>query len=151
MFINYAVISSIIPDARTYLIPILILAIILDLDHIPGYLKLLFMPKAEKSKLGIKEYVTYFRTAIQEPIGILTIEALLLILYIYGVRSMYLLISSLSIFLHWIIDFLTVHTRPFEPIDNRIICLFFKTKQSRIISEIAITLLAAVIFLISII
>jgi membrane-bound metal-dependent hydrolase YbcI (DUF457 family) len=59
---------------------------------------------------------------------------------------MILFIASISILLHWIIDFLTVHTRPLYPFNDKIVSILFHTKKQRIISEIIITLIAIIIF-----
>jgi hypothetical protein len=149
MFITYLAFSLIIPETQKFIIPIFIFSIILDFDHIPGYIKILTMGKKEKAKLKIGDYVDIFRTDIQEPIGILTILLFLVILYLFGVRSVYLTIAGLSVLIHWLIDFLTVHTRPFSPLNKRIISVFFHTNQERKISEILITAVSLVLFLIA--
>ena len=66
----------ILPNAKEYFLPIALFSFILDLDHVPSYIKVGLMSKKEKSKLKIKDYVELFRTPIQEPIGILTIETI---------------------------------------------------------------------------
>lgn len=147
VFLTYFILSFIIPEVHLYFWPIALFSFILDFDHVPSYILMLFKTKAEKAKMKVKDYVTLFRTPIQEPIGILTIELMFLLLYFCGLGGTYLLIASLSIFIHWIIDFLTVHTQPFQPIDKRIVCLFFKTGKQRIWSEIVITLISFVLFL----
>jgi hypothetical protein len=106
------------------------------------------MSKNERKKLQIEDYVDLFRTAVQEPIGILTIVLLLGLLYVFGVTHILITIAIFSILLHWIIDFLTVHTRPFVPINDKIVCLFFKTKKQRLWSEIVITTISFVLFLV---
>ncbi len=148
IFITYFVLSFVIPETQKYLFPIALFAIILDFDHIPGYVKMLFISKKEKSKIQLEDYVNLFRTAIQEPIGIITIELIFLLLYLYGIQNIYLLIASLGIAIHWIVDFLTVHTRPFDPINKRIISLFFHSKKQRVVSEIIITIVSTILFLI---
>ncbi|MCK5107724.1 MAG: hypothetical protein KAQ83_03275 [Nanoarchaeota archaeon] len=148
IFLTYVVLSFIIPNTQEYLIPIALFAIILDFDHILGYVKIIFISKKEKNKMKLGDYVNLFRTSIQEPIGIMTMELIFLILYVYGVRNTYLLIASLSILIHWIIDFLTVHTRPFDPLNKRIVSLFFHSKKQRVVSEIIITIVSLVLFLI---
>ena len=147
IFITYFVLSFIIPNTQKYLLPIALFSIILDFDHLLGYVKLIFISKKEKAKMKLKDYVDIFRTSIQEPVGIITIELIFLILYIYGIQNIYLLIASLSIAIHWLIDFLTVHTRPFDPINKKIISLFFYTKKQRVVSEIIITIVSAILFL----
>ena len=142
--LTYIVLSFIIPDTQKYLLPIALFAIILDFDHIPGYIKMFF----KKGKMELKDYINLFRTTIQEPIGIITIELILLILYLYGINNIYLLIVALSIAIHWLIDFLTVHTRPFDPIDKRIISIFFHSKKQRLVSELLITGISIILFLI---
>lgn len=148
IFITYFVLSFIIPETQKYLFPIALFAIILDFDHMPGYVKMLFISKKEKSKMQLEDYINWFRTAIQEPIGMITIELIFLILYLYGLQNIYLLIASLGIAIHWLIDFLTVHTRPFDPIDKRVVSLFFHSNKQRVVSEIIITVVSAIFFLI---
>jgi len=146
--LTYFILSFIIPETQKYLLPIALFAIILDFDHFPGYVKMFFMTKKERAKMKIKDYMDWFRTVLQEPIGILTIEAIFLILFLYGISSIYLLIVALSLPIHWLIDFLTVHTKPFTPINNKVVSLFFHTKKQRLVSEIIITIISIVLFLI---
>lgn len=149
IFINYTILSFIIPQTQKYLIPIAIFSIILDIDHVPSYIKMIFISKKEKAKMKLEHYVDWFRTAIQEPIGIITIELILFIFYLYGVRNIILLIAIICIFLHWLVDFLTVHTRPLDPLNKKkIVSLFFHTTKQRIWSEIIITVVFLVVFLI---
>ncbi len=148
IFINYSVLSFIIPDARAYLVPIALFAIILDIDHIPGCFRLSFLSKEAKKKLSVYDYVSMFRTPIQEPIGIFILSCALLLVYFFGVQSILLWIAALSFVLHWLADFLTVHTRPLSPFSTRIVSLFFHGKKQRIISESVITFLSGVVFVI---
>ena len=145
IFITYFALSFIIPDTQKYLVPIAIFAVILDVDHIPGYIKMLLFPK---KKMKVIDYVNLFRTTLQEPISIIVIELMLIVFYLYGIESVYLLIAAVAIALHWLIDFLTVHTRPFDPIDKRIVSLFFHTKKQRIVSEMIITIISGILFLV---
>ena len=148
IFITYFILSFIIPETQKYLLPIALFAIILDFDHILGYIKMLFISKKEKNRMKLRDYINLFRTPIQEPIGIITIELIFLILYIYIGPNIYFLIASLGILIHWLIDFLTVHTRPFDPLNKHVVSLFFHSKKQRIFSEIIITIVSFVLFLI---
>ena len=147
IFITYVVLSFIIPETQKYLLPIALFSFILDLDHIPGYITLMRMPKKKRAKLKIKDYVKLFRTIVQEPVGVITIESIFLLLYIFGIKHILLTIAAWSIFLHWVIDFLTVHTQPFNPSNKKIVCFWFNTKKQRIQSEIVITLISFIVFL----
>jgi len=142
------VLGSFFFPVQEYLLPIAIFSIILDLDHLPGYIIVL----KEKKKRSVKEYVELFRTQVQEPIGIMMILVILGLLYFFGVQDPLLGIAAFCIFLHWLVDFLTVHTRPLDPFNKKIISLFFHTKKQRLWSEIVITggflLLAAGVFFI---
>jgi len=146
IFLTYFILSFIIPETQKYLLPIAIFAIILDIDHVPSYIRMLFISKKTRSKMKLMNYINLFRTAIQEPIGIITIELMLLTFYLFGVKSIYIVIAMFSIVIHWMIDFLTVHTRPFDPINKKVFCLFFKTKKQRFVSEIVITGISAILF-----
>jgi hypothetical protein len=148
VFITYSILFFVIPDVKEYFLFVAIFATILDLDHLPGYIKLLFMTKKQRRKMKLKDYVGWFRTAIQEPIGIFTIEVVLFLFYLFGVKSIYLLIAAYSFFIHWLIDFLTVHTRPFDPINKKIISIVFHSGRQRQVSEVVITVLSGIVFLI---
>ncbi len=110
---------------------------------------MIFMSKKEKSKMRLEQYVDWFRTPLQEPIGVLTIELCFLMLFLFGIKSIILGIAASAIGIHWLIDFLMVHTKPFAPIDNRIVSLLFKTKKQRIYSEAIVTAVSLILFLIS--
>jgi hypothetical protein len=148
IFITYSLLSFIIPHTQQYLIPIAIFSIILDFDHIPGYLRIMFMSKEERSKRGVEQYVDWFRTSLQEPIGVVAIEVCFLMLFLFGVKDIIMGIAAVAIGLHWLIDLLMVHTRPFVPIDNRIISVVFRTKKQRIYSEAIVTAASLIIFLV---
>ena len=148
IFLTYFVLSFIIPETQKYLLPIALFAIILDFDHFPGFLKIMFISKKERQKMKIKDHVDLFRTPIQEPIGVMTIEAILLLLYLFGLRNIILLIATLCFAIHLAIDLLTVHTRPFSPANNKIVSLFFHTGKQRVRSEIIITVVSLILFLI---
>ena len=147
IFITYSFLTLFIDQTKKYLIEIIIFSIILDLDHIHWYIKYFKLNKKERKNLNIKQIINLFRTIIQEPIGIIIIELLILILYLIGFNTIIIIIVSLSIFIHWIIDFLTVHTKPLVPFNNKIISLFFHSKKQRIYSEIIITLISFITFL----
>lgn len=148
IFLTYLVLSFIIPDTQKYLIPIALFSIILDFDHVPGYIVMAFKSKREKAIMGVRDYIALFRTTLQEPIAILTIELSFLIMYFFGIKNIILFIAAVSIALHWLIDFLTVHTRPLDPVNRKIISLFFHTKRQRIVSEMIITIVSGILFLI---
>lgn len=147
--INYSILSFFIPNIKKYIIPVAIFSIILDLDYLPSCLKFLYLSKEKKSNMQINDYVKMFRTAIQEPIGILIINLILAVLYFYSITHILLLIAMFSIIMHWFIDFLTIHTRPLYPVSKKIVCLFFKTKKQRIQSEIIITILSIILFILT--
>jgi hypothetical protein len=147
IFITYSALFFLIPNANKYLLPIAIFSIILDLDHVPSYIKVAFMKKKERKKLSTENIVDLMRTPIQEPIGIITLIVIFGLLYIFGVNNYLLFIAGACFAIHWLIDFLTVHTRPFAPLNKKIFCLFFKTKKQRITSEIVITIISGIIFL----
>ncbi len=148
ILISYLVFSLFLPETQKFLLPIAIFAVILDLDHIPGYIKVRLMPKKKRKKLTGEDYCHLCRTIMQEPLGILVIEVIFLVFYLYGVKSPLLFIAAASLPIHWLVDFLTVHTKPLEPLSSKIVCLFFSSIKQRKISEIIISAIAAVLFLI---
>jgi hypothetical protein len=147
IFFTYSILSFIIPDTRKYLLPIIIFSIIIDIDHIPIYLKKIFTSRESIIKIP---YNNTLRMPIQEPIGIIIIEMILLLLYLFGIKHIILLIASLSILIHWLIDFLTVPTCPLYPISTKEITLFYKTKKSRVKLEIILTIISVILFALTI-
>jgi hypothetical protein len=137
IMLNYFALSFFIPEAQKYLLPIAAFSVIMDLDHLPG----LFNPK--EGKANIDKY----RMWIQEPVGALAALAVLLAIYIAGIGGIYSVIAAACIVLHWLVDFLTVDTKPFAPFNNKRVNLFFYTKTQRLLSQIIITAIAAVLFL----
>jgi hypothetical protein len=149
IFATYLTLSFIIPDAHNYLIPIAVFAVFVDIDHFPGYAKLrLNAWQGKKPKLDNGQYARLVRTAIQEPIGIVILELLLFSLYVFGIRHILLFIAGVAIFMQWLIDFLTVPTRPFLPLKDDVVCLFFHTDKQRQISELITTGVLLILFLI---
>jgi len=147
--INYVILSFFIPEIQKYIFPIVVFSMIVDLDHVPGFIKTLFMTKKEKSKLTVNDYINIFRHSTQEPIGIFLIMLTLSFLYLFGIKSELIIIAIACIFLHWLVDFLTVHTRPFAPISNKVVSLFFHTKKQRMVSEMIISCVFLLLFLIT--
>ena len=145
----YLAVSLVIPNAQVYLIPIAIFAIFVDFDHFPGYAKLRYDSfKGKKPELNYEQYTRLVRSSIQEPIGIAILELFLLFLYIFGIKSELLLVAGISIFMQWLVDFLTVPTRPFMPLRDEVVCLFFKTDKQRQVSELVGTAVLLALFVI---
>ena len=84
---TYFFASFVFPNAKEYLVPIAIFSFIIDFDHQPGFYRVFKMNKKELSKWTINEFLDMFRTEVQEPVGILTIEAIFLVLYLFGVLT----------------------------------------------------------------
>ena len=146
IFITYIVTSWIIADARSYIFLIMLLAVVVDIDHIPGFFT---FPKQKKRDYATQ--VAHFRSVLQEPIGV-AIELLVLLgLWILGINPAILQITGIAMVMHWLIDFLMVHTRPLYPFSNKLVCLFFKDDKSKKMSEVVVTLISGAAFLILII
>ena len=143
MVLNYVILSLVIPNVREYLVPIALFAVILDIDHIPGLIRMLF---TYWNQVEPDDSTWVWRTALQEPVGILSLEIVLLVLYLLGIRGTLMLIASVSFALHWLIDVLTVHTKPFVPVDDRTVSLFFHTRKQRVVSEVAATIISVALF-----
>ena len=144
--LTYFLLSFIIPETQKYLIPIAIFASFLDIDHIYGLIKL----RSKKiSQMKPKEYISQIRTFIQEPIGIIGLELLLLIIYLFFTQHIIVKIAAISIVFHWFVDFLTVHSRPFTPFNNKIYCFFFDTYKQMVWREVIITTISIVLFIIA--
>ena len=95
----YFILSFIIPDTQKYLLPIALFSIILDLDHIPGMIRELFLNKKEREELikRPRKHMNLVRSAVQEPIGILTILVLLGLLYFFEVKHYHVFRLALNI------------------------------------------------------
>ncbi|HII72764.1 TPA: hypothetical protein HA265_08465 [Candidatus Woesearchaeota archaeon] len=127
-FFNYIILFFIIPDAEKYIIPIAIFSMVLDLDHIPGVFRWLKLTKEQRKALTHEEVSATVRTVVQEPTGILVIEVLLASIYLFGAESVLIPIAMACLPMHWLLDFLTVHTRPLAPFDNRLVHLTLPVK-----------------------
>ena len=147
VLIAYIMISFLIPDVHVFIIPIMVFSMLVDMDHLPGYIRLLTYSKKRRKSMSIEDHIRNVRTVVQEPVGIIILELLLLSLYLLGVRSPLLMMAALCFPIHWLVDFLTVHTRPLYPADKRIVSLFFHTKKQRVVSEVIITILSIILFL----
>ena len=145
-FINYVILSFLIPNTEQYLIPIAFFSMVLDLDHIPGMFRYLRMTKLERKKTPLSEYAQFLRTAIQEPIGIFILLLVLGFLYLAGITSMLLIIAALCFLFHWVVDFLTVQTCPLDPFDKRAVSFLINSKRMRVISEIFIGAASIILF-----
>ncbi len=149
IFISYLVVDLIIPDAQQYLLPIILISLFMDIDHIPGYFKMFKMSKKKRKSLNMDQLNKLVRSGIQEPLGVLVMLIILGVLYLLGIRDPVVLIAAIIIPLHWLVDFLTVHTRPLLPFNNKLVVLFFDSMKQRIVSETAITTVTGILFLIA--
>lgn len=150
--LTYFILSFIIPDTQKYLLPIALFSIILDVDHIPGMIKELFLNKKERAELIRlpRKHMNLVRTAVQEPVGVITILILLGLLYFFGVKHILMTIAALAILIHWVIDFLFVSTMPLKPVNRKkSVKLFFgkETLKHKIEVRIIITIISIALFL----
>lgn len=137
IFITYSAAGMIFEEAGRYVLLIAALAVIVDLDHMPG---IFTYPRQKRRDYATQ--VAHFRSILQEPVGVMLAGMLLL----YALRGEIAAIAAFCLLMHWLIDFLTVHTRPLYPFSDKLVCLFFKTKKAKIISDIAITALSGAVF-----
>ncbi|MBU1975669.1 MAG: hypothetical protein KKG59_04665 [Nanoarchaeota archaeon] len=145
-FLTYFVLSFFVYDLQKFVIPVFILSIILDIDHIPGLIRELKLSTHHWEGLNAIKNTRWVRTGVEEPIGIITIEAILATLLIYGVHHPLIPIAMFCIAFHWLVDFLTVNTAPFTPVSRHIVNLFFKTRRSKVTKEVIITLAGGILF-----
>ena len=146
-FTAYIISDLLVPDARAYLVQILIFSSIVDLDHILGILRYARLSKEERKTISIEQLVDWCRTVVQEPIGILVLLAVLLTFYLSGIRTPLIPLAAIGFVSHLIIDFLSVHTRPLDPIDRRIVILWLDTIKKRFIVESIYTIVTGTLFL----
>lgn len=130
ILLSYAVCSAIIPEANSYLIPLVISAIFLDLDHIPAYL----INKKNNNVSG-----ALWRTRLHELYGVMLFS--FIIIFVWFFNKTFAQVISIGIILHYIIDFLTGETRPFYPYSNEKFRIFSKNKILMIILEIISTII----------
>ena len=148
IFITYLVLALFIPEVKKYIWIIVLFSIIIDIDHVPGYLRVAKLPKAQRGKLTTQQIIDMFRTNLQEPVTFIIIGIILLALYLVGIWHAVLFILGMTLLLHWIVDFLTVHTRPLSPFSKKVVNFFFDTKFQRLVSEIVLTIIITVLFII---
>jgi len=136
----YLVIESVLGNASSYFIFILVFSIIIDLDHIPYTLK------TGKALLR-KKFGSESRTRFHELYGLSLLSAgVCLFSVFFGVALMQII--ALSLVLHYAADFLLGKTRPFYPFSKKEVFLDIWPDRFRIPLEIALTLaLGAILWL----
>lgn len=134
--------------ANENMLAIILFSILIDIDHIPGLIKYLKTSKDKRKLLPENLLAQWFRSGIQEPIGIIFIIITLGFLWLLGIKSVIIPIGIICVLTHWIVDFLTVHNSPLAPFTNAVFVLKFKTKKERFESELWITAISLILFLI---
>ena len=133
--------------ANANMLPIILFSILIDIDHIPGFIKYLRISKEKRKFLPENLLAQWFRSGLQEPVGILFIIITLGLLWLLGVRSIVIPIGIVCVITHWLIDLITVHTKPLAPFSKAVFAWKFKTKKQRFISEVWITIISLIVFL----
>lgn len=133
--------------ANENMLPIILFSILIDLDHIPGMIRYFKTEKSKRKYIPENVLAQWLRSGLQEPIGILFIIITLGLLWILGVKSIIIPIGIICVFTHWFVDVLTVHTKPLAPFTKAVFSWKFKTKKKRLISELWITFISLIIFL----
>lgn len=150
-FLNYFLLSFIISNINDFLIPIIIFSIILDLDHLIGYKKLLKIPKKVRIKERWREHTLketlLVRTIIQEPFGIIILSLMILAFCLLGFVKPVIAFIAISCFvLHWMLDFLTNITLPLRPVSMKAFNPLFKSDIAWEIKEFVLTFIFCVLF-----
>ncbi|MEK6960975.1 MAG: hypothetical protein AABX47_07430 [Nanoarchaeota archaeon] len=148
-FTAYIVSDFFVPNAKDYVWQIFIFSNLVDLDHLLGMLRIFMMSHTDRKNVTIDNIVDWCRTSIHEPIGMLILMALLGTLWLSGIKSPLIPLAAIGIVVHYIVDFLTVHTRPFDPIDRTMVILFCDTVKRRFWVELVWTVIAGILFLLA--
>lgn len=133
--------------SNEHMLAIILFSVLIDIDHISGLIKYLKISKNKRKLLPANLLAQWFRSGLQEPIGIIFIVITLGTLWILGVHNIIIPIGIVCILTHWFVDFLTVQNKPFAPFSDAVFSLKFKTKKQRLQSEIYITLIVFILFL----
>jgi len=138
---NYFVLWLFIPGVREYLWPIVFFSVILDIDHIPGFIDILTATRKEKRFMKKRHYIGFVRTALQEPANFVMLAAILIPLYFWLGQPTLVLVALACLGLHIVLDLLTVHTHPFYPFNRQGVLMFIpKTLKARFTLEAVLTL-----------
>lgn len=146
-FTAYIVSDMLVPNARDYVWQILIFSSLVDLDHLLGVFRLFMMKSADRKNVTMENIVDWCRTSIHEPIGMLVLFVLLGTLWLSGIRTPLIPLAAIGIVVHYIVDFLTVYTRPFDPVDRTMVVIFCDTIKRRFWVELVWTIIAGSLFL----
>lgn len=136
--VSYIFVEIIFKNAKENLILILISSTFLDLDHILYILK-------KKEKILNDRFGAESRSIFHELLGMLIFSFIISFLYLILDKTL-VRILYLSLFLHYAIDFLSGKSRPLYPYSRIEIQLISISSNSRIISEIILTIFSFIIF-----
>jgi len=147
IMVNYFTLWIFIPNVREYLWPIVFFSVILDIDHIPGYIDMITATRKEKRFMKKRHYIGFVRTALQEPANFVILAAILIPLYLWLGRPTLVLVALACLGLHIVLDLLTVHTHPFYPFNHQGVLMFIpKTLRARFTLEAILTVVIAAAF-----
>jgi len=139
---NYIIIHAFYPEVNEYMLSLFLFSIIIDADHIPGYLNKL------RNMVGQQVYVPdRKRSWIQEPFGILILSGITLWFTLIVKNPIPLYIGTVTYFLHFILDAFTVRISPISPFKEKVITLFFHSKTARRWADLLLTIPLLIIFL----
>lgn len=138
--LNYSLIELSLGNAREYIWIILIASIILDLDHLPYYIR--FRKRVLNEGLGEKS-----RSFMHELPGMAIVSLLCVGLFFFSGQRLAEVVF-LSFMLHYAVDFIVGQTRPFWPLSDKVLHspLGIKGKRNRLAFEIVSTLIGGVVF-----
>ncbi|MFT4309828.1 MAG: hypothetical protein ACMXYL_05065 [Candidatus Woesearchaeota archaeon] len=145
-FIGYMVTAIFVSNPSEHIVIIAFFSVFLDVDHLPGMYKLL-TKRIDRKSMSLAEESLLFRTPLQEPIGLITIQIIIVLLHYAGFNTIILLLATIGIWTHWIIDLLTVYTRPLYPYNKRQYSLFFHNRKEKYYGEMIITTLSFILFM----
>jgi len=138
---NYIVVSLIFGQ-KPELIPIVaFFSIMLDLDHLP------YVIKNFRSVLRYLRFGSVSRTRSHELFGLAIVSSIILFISFFYRNLIILQIILLCIILHYTIDFLIGHSRPFNPYSKQEVFLrFYSTLKQRVLIEMTSTIIAVIVF-----
>ncbi len=144
---GYFATSLFLPNAKELFLPIVIFSVVIDVDHWLPFLRVFL--KKEKNLLNYYKSAEALemRSVLHEFPATVAFLVIILLLYQTALHKEILLVAAICVPTHYIVDFLTGHTRPLSPFSRRIFFLnWWKTAKEGIIFEGIVTLALLVLY-----
>lgn len=144
---GYFATAAFIPNAKELFLPIIIFSVIVDADHFIPFIKI-FLKKERKFWNYYKsEKIIEVRSVLHEFPATIAFLTIILFLFQTTLHKEILLVAAICVPTHFILDFLTGHTRPLRPFSKKPFFLgWYNTPKQGMIFESVTTIVFLIIY-----